>query len=162
MDGRARKTLLVGLGNPLNGDDGFGPDVIERLGKTGIGNLPDVSLVDAGTDLLNHIESFAEYDRVVLIDAILDPEGRLGVPGLVQVLEENAFLSWPETSEGVHQMSPLLGVKLFRTLHPEALTRFFLVGLFVDQISHSTRYLSEERIRNAGEAVRMIIGELAG
>ena len=69
-----KKTLLVGLGNPLSGDDGFGPCVLERLHAAGLDCVPDVSLVDAGTDLLNYIESFSEYDRVVLIDAILDHE----------------------------------------------------------------------------------------
>ena len=81
-----QKTLLVGLGNPLSGDDGFGARVVELLQRNGTVILPDVSLVDAGTDLLNHIESFAEYDRVVLIDAILDPEASLACPACVLVL----------------------------------------------------------------------------
>ena len=148
----AKKTLLVGLGNPLNGDDGFGPSVIERLRAAGLDKFPDVSLLDAGTDLLNHIENFSEHDRVLLIDAILDPEGKLGSPGRVELLEEKSFLSWSEESRGVHQMSPLLGVKLFRTLHPEARIQIYLLGLFVDQLSHSPLYLTEERIQQAVKA----------
>ena len=135
-----KKTLLAGLGNPLSGDDGFGPRVIERLRESA---LPcGVTLLDAGTDLLNHIESFAEYEQVVLIDAILDPERKLGASGHVEIVEERAFSSWPETSQSVHQMSPLLGVRLFRTLHPEAKTEICLVGLFVDQVSLSPLYLT--------------------
>jgi len=152
-----KKTLLVGLGNPLSGDDGFGPLVLERLRAAGLGGLPDVSILDAGTDLLNHIENFPKYDCVVLIDAILDPEGRLGAPGRVEVLEEKSFLSWSETSEGVHQMSPLLGIKLFRILHPEASTEIYLIGLFVDQLSHSPHYLTEECIHQALEAARTFV-----
>jgi len=146
-----KKTLLAGLGNPLSGDDGFGPRVIERLRESA---LPcGVTLLDAGTDLLNHIESFAEYEQVVLIDAILDPERKLGASGHVEIVEERAFSSWPETSQSVHQMSPLLGVRLFRTLHPEAKTEICLVGLFVDQVSLSPLYLTPGRLDEAAAII---------
>jgi len=152
-----KKTLLVGLGNPLSGDDGFGPLVLERLRASGVDRLPDVTLLDAGTDLLNHIESFADCDRVVLIDAVLDPDGKLGSPGQVEALEEESFLFWSEASQGVHQMSPLLGVKLFRTLYPAALTQFYLVGLIVDQLSHSPLYLTEDRLKEAVAVVLRVL-----
>ena len=155
MNAPAKKTLLVGLGNPLSGDDGFGPLLLKHLGEAG--NLPrDVSLVDAGTDLLNHIDSFSKYDRVVLLDAILDPEGKLGPPGRVAVLEEQSFLSWSETAQGVHQISPLVGIKLFRLLNPEARVEIRLVGLFVDRLSSSPMYMTNERIQEALEAVRSL------
>jgi Ni,Fe-hydrogenase maturation factor len=81
------------------------------------------------TDLLNHVEDFPSYNRVVLIDAILDPGGRLAGPGSILVLQENEFFSWSEASPGVHQITPLLGVRLFRALHPEAHTKILLAGL---------------------------------
>jgi len=153
----ANKTLLAGMGNPLSGDDGFGPHVLEAL-RQALPDLPaGVSAVEAGTDLLNHIESFAGYDRVVLIDAVLDPDGKLGAPGRVALLDEESFASWPETSEGVHQMSPLLGVRLFRILHPEARTRILLLGLFVDRLSHSPLYLTSARIDEALRALQSLL-----
>jgi hydrogenase maturation protease len=148
-----KKTLLLGLGNPLSGDDGFGPCVLERLAQRGIGPAPNLTFIDAGTDLLNYIESFVDYDHVVLIDAVLDPEGKLGLPGRVEILAEESFLSWSDKSQGAHQISPLLGVKLFRTLHPEARVQFHLVGLFVDQLSHYPIYLTDEIIEEAVTAI---------
>jgi hydrogenase maturation protease len=147
-----QKTLLVAVGNPLSGDDGFGPLVLEQL-QAGADLNPAVTLVDAGTDLLNHIESFAGYARVVLVDAILDPEAKLGPPGRVAVVEESGFLSWSEASAGVHQISPLIAIKLFRTLYPEARTRIDLVGLFVDHLTHYPIYMTDETI---GQAVKII------
>jgi hydrogenase maturation protease len=151
-----QKTLLVALGNPLSGDDGFGPLVQEQL-QARADLKPAVTLVDAGTDLLNHIESFAGYDRVVLIDAILDPESKLGPPGRVAVVEESGFLSWSEASAGVHQISPLIGIKLFRTLYPEARTRIDLVGLFVDQLSHYPIYMTDDKIQEAVEIIHALL-----
>ena len=150
------KTLLVALGNPLSGDDGFGPLVLEQL-QAGTDLKPAVTFLDAGTDLLNHIEGFAGYDRVLLIDAILDPEAKLGPPGRVAVVEESGFLSWSEASGGVHQISPLIGIKLFRTLYPEARTRIGLVGLFVDQLSHYPIYMTGEKIQEAVEILQSLL-----
>jgi hydrogenase maturation protease len=149
MNGTPDKTLLVALGNPLIGDDGFGPRVLERLQEAPASLPAGVTLVDAGTDLLNQIESFALYDRVVLVDSILDPEGKLGPPGRVALLDEERFLAFSGTSQSAHQLSPLTGIKLFRVLYPEEKTRIDLLGLFVDQVSHSPRYLNEDRIQEA-------------
>ncbi len=153
MSNPLKKTLLLGLGNPLNGDDGFGPLVLDRLVHGGIVLPPDTTCINAGTDLLNEIESFLEYDHVVLIDAVLDPDGKLGPPGRIEIIEEESFLSWSEHSQGVHQISPLLGIKLFRTLHPEAQVKIHLLGLIVDQLTHFPIYLTEGKV---AEAVKVI------
>jgi hydrogenase maturation protease len=147
----------VALGNALSGDDGFGLRVLERLQSDAVNLPPGVSLVDAGTDLLNHIESFTGFDRVILIDAILDPEGKLSPAGRVDVLDEASFLSWPEASHGVHQLSPVLAIKLFRTLYSGINPRIHLVGLFVDQILHSPLYLTDDRIQEGVSAVLRVL-----
>jgi hydrogenase maturation protease len=144
---------VVGLGNPLSGDDGFGARVLAHLNENRAGLPPGASLLDAHTDLLNHLETLACYDRVVLVDAILDANGKLGIPGTVSVLDEEALLALSESSPSVHQVSPLLAVRLFRTLHPEALPRIILVGLLVDRISRSLVYATEERIALGADAV---------
>jgi hydrogenase maturation protease len=63
-----RGTVVIGLGNPLVGDDGLGLAALEQLRARGTGG--DVELVDGGTwglSLLPVIESAA---RVLLLDAI--------------------------------------------------------------------------------------------
>ncbi len=59
--------LILGLGNPLCGDDGVGPRVIEELNRRG---LPEgITALDGGTagfDLLNVLEG---WKRVVIVDA---------------------------------------------------------------------------------------------
>ena len=116
--------LVVALGNPQQGADGFGPAVADRLRRTR--GLPDgVDLVDAHTDLLAHLERFAQYDRVVLVDAVLG-----GERGQVAVVDEETFAPWDERSPGSHSVSPLVAVKLFRQLHPASRTRILLVALW--------------------------------
>jgi hydrogenase maturation protease len=145
------------LGNPLSGDDCFGARVLDLLHQDGTGSLPGVSLANAHTDLLNHIEDFAAHDRIVLIDAILDPESKLDKTGQIIVLPEERFLSWSESSPSVHQMSPLLAVKLFRQLYPAAKIQISLVGLLVDQLAHEPRYATDDRIKEAAATIRALL-----
>ena len=152
---------MIGLGNPLSGDDGFGAHVLEQL-RPGVSAFPDHTILsDAHTDLLNHIENFSGYDCVILVDAILDPDGKLGHPGHIALFNEEAFASWPETSPSVHQVSPLLAVKLFRLLHPEAKSQITLVGLLVDQISRTPRYATDRMIAEGASAVRILMQKSA-
>jgi hydrogenase maturation protease len=154
----SRTTLIVGLGNPLSGDDIFGPKVLEQLRESETQPLPGTITIDAHTDLLNHIEAFTKYDSVLLIDAILDPEGKLGEPGKVVVFDEETFQSFSETSQSIHQMSPLLAVKLFRTLHPEAQTQITLIGLVIDRLTSQPHYAIPARITEAAAIIRKICG----
>ena len=123
------KRLVVGVGNWLAGDDGFGVAVIAALRARA--RPVDADLLDAGTDLLRHLERFASYDEVILVDAVIDPARR----GEVAVVEEGEFGDWPDAAPGCHEISPLTALRLFRLIHPEAQTRFTLVALFTGDIA---------------------------
>ena len=104
--------LVLGLGNSLSGADAFGPAVVESL--RGAADLPSsVRLIDAHTDLLAYIDQFAQYDRVILVDAVISPS-----EGGVATCDERAFSGWDDSSPGAHELSPLMAVKLFRRLGP--------------------------------------------
>ena len=80
LNGEGRCGLrVIGVGNPLVGDDGAGVRVVERLR----GRVPEgVELIDGGTEGLGLICWFEGVDRVVLVDAV-----RMGsAPGTVAVL----------------------------------------------------------------------------
>lgn len=70
-----RKTLVLGLGNPLRGDDGIGAAVIERLQQQD--TPPHVTLLDGGTPGLETILLLQDYPRVIIIDAA-DMQRRAG------------------------------------------------------------------------------------
>jgi len=62
-------TLVLGLGNPLMGDDGLGPAVIERL-SAGWSFPADVVIVDGGTAGLGLLPLIEGASRVLFVDAI--------------------------------------------------------------------------------------------
>jgi hydrogenase maturation protease len=63
------RTLVLGLGNPLMGDDGAGVVALNRLRDDW--QVPEeVDLVDGGTWGMNLLPLLESHDRVILLDAI--------------------------------------------------------------------------------------------
>ena len=61
------KTLIMGIGNVLRADDGFGSAVIDALSPI---ELPEnIELLDAGTPGFELVLTMQGYDRVIVIDA---------------------------------------------------------------------------------------------
>jgi hydrogenase maturation protease len=69
MSTSERRTVVIGLGNPLMGDDGLGLVALERL-RADYQVPPDVELVDGGTWGMNLLPVIESAGRVILIDAI--------------------------------------------------------------------------------------------
>jgi hydrogenase maturation protease len=61
------RTLVIGLGNPLRGDDGVGVRVIQQLASVQL--PPDVEVMDGGTQGLGIVNAFEGRQRVILVDA---------------------------------------------------------------------------------------------
>lgn len=60
-------TLILGLGNPLRGDDGVGPRLVEALNRN---SLPEgVTALDGGTGGLDLLRLVERWERVVIVDA---------------------------------------------------------------------------------------------
>jgi len=72
------KTLLLGMGNPILGDDAVGIRVTERLGRR-LGPVPDLAVREecctGGLELLEVVEGF---DRLIVLDSIKTEGGRPG------------------------------------------------------------------------------------
>jgi hydrogenase maturation protease len=61
-------TRIIGLGNPLRGDDGVGVRVVRELAAQ---SLPThIEVVDGGTQGLGLINLWAGQKRVILVDAV--------------------------------------------------------------------------------------------
>jgi hydrogenase maturation protease len=69
--------LVVGLGNPILGDDGVGWRVIDELDRV---DHPGTSLQQACVGGISLMEIMVGYRRAIIVDAVLDPEA---VPGSV-------------------------------------------------------------------------------
>jgi hydrogenase maturation protease len=76
MKKQPRKTLILGLGNPILSDDGAGCRAALTL-KEKI-HTPDVDVIEAGIAGLDLLDLLNGYDRAIIIDAIQTEKGKPG------------------------------------------------------------------------------------
>jgi len=93
---RPVRTLVLGLGNPLMGDDGLGLAALERLATRWV-VPPEVQLLDGGTGGLQLLPPIEDADRLILLDAIEAGEA----PGRLVVLERDELPRY-----FAHKLSP--------------------------------------------------------
>lgn len=83
------KTLIMGIGNILMGDEGVGVHTVSMM--EGLA-LPDhVALLDGGTGGFHLLEYFELYDHIIMVDATLD--GR--PPGTVRCIQPKYATDFP-------------------------------------------------------------------
>lgn len=103
------QSLIMGVGNPLRGDDGFGPELIKSLcGKT------RVKLLDGGEtpeDLLDQVVQMAP-SRLVIADAV----ALGGMPGDAALLESNQL--GKRIAVSTHNLSLLMLIKCLQEKLP--------------------------------------------
>lgn len=124
--------LVIGLGNPLMGDEGVGWQVAERL--SGDPRLPaDAEVVCGGTDLLRHAGRMEQSRRVIVVDALRDD----AEPGTVWAWEEpsgaGAFACQPlqgldDHQPNAHCLSAVQAIQLLRMTVPVPIT---LLGISI-------------------------------
>jgi hydrogenase maturation protease len=118
-----KTVLVIGLGNPLMGDEGIGWHVAERLRQDP--RLPAHAKVAwAGTDLLRFAPRMEESRHVILVDALLD-ENR---PGRLEVVRGG--LGEFDLRQGhVHGLSALQTIELLRLVTPALSSVRFTLAL---------------------------------
>lgn len=147
------RTLIAGFGNVLRGDDGFGVEVIRRLGE--LGPRPDVDLMEVGTAGIRLAqELLTPYDRLVIVDAMK----RNGAPGAVYVTKVESVDSATEVD--LHLAVPARALSVAKALG--ALPReVFIVGCEpaeVDELSTELTPTVRAAVETALEHIRRLLG----
>ena len=122
-----KPNLVIGLGNPLLGDEGIGCCVADRLAADP--RLPDdTDVLCGGTDLLRYADQMKGRRRVILVDAMLDASE----PGSVSVLED-PFPELEDSRQHAHHLSLVQAVQLLRIASPSLqAVRFTLVAVAIE------------------------------
>jgi len=135
------KVLIVGIGNRLRGDDGVGPEIINRLSSP----LPHLLLFDVGETPENYLGKIVKQkpDTIVLIDAVDFGSS----PGMIKIIEKDDI---KDESLSTHNVSLNLVAKY---LQKETSVDVFLLGIqpetteFGREISQPVREGLEKIVR---------------
>ena len=84
-----KKTLILGIGNYLMGDEGIGVHLANRIEQEA---LPEgVDVLDGGTGGFHLLEYFELYDHIILVDATLDGNA----PGTIRMIKPRFAKDFP-------------------------------------------------------------------
>lgn len=151
---RTPQTLIVGLGNPILGDDGIGWRVAEavRALETGV----EVDCLALGG--LSLMERLVGYERVIIIDSIQTRDGRAG-----QVyrftLDDLPDLSAGHTT-AAHDTSLQTALKMGRAMGAKLPDEVLIVGIEAERIYDFSEELTPEVAAAIPEATQMVIALL--
>ena len=119
-----RRVLVVGIGNPDRGDDGFGPIVARSLRDR---VPPEVRILECSGDILAMIDDWNSFSTVVIVDAMAS----IGEPGRIHRFELTAGpLPVGFAAQSTHAFGVADAIELARSLGklPESLIGYFVEG----------------------------------
>jgi hydrogenase maturation protease len=149
------EALVLGIGNVLWADEGFGVRAVEALHAKYA--LPDaVTVLDGGTQGLYLFGAVAAARRVLVLDAI-----DFGLPpGTLRVLRDGEVPAWKTVKVSPHQtgFNDILALAQLRGEAPEAIT---LIGVQPEELSDLGGSLREAVKARIPEAVELAAAELA-
>lgn len=145
-------SAVIGLGNPLMGDDGFGLVALARLRDEW--TIEGVELVDGGTWGMSLLPLIEDSDRVVLLDAIAAG----AKPGDVVVLERERLPIYLTRKLSPHQVDirDVLAAAEWRGMLPKE-----TVAIGVEpRVVEMSLDLSDEVEQAVDAAVQVVIARL--
>jgi len=143
------RTLVLGIGNSILGDDGVGVHVAQELSR----KIKDenVDVRDTSVDGLNLLEFITGYDKLVVIDAIITEDGEAGE---IYRLKPEKVCQPSHSAISPHHFNLAttleIGKKLFPEEMPEEVT-VFAVG------TREVARVTEEMTGKVKEAIPRVI-----
>jgi hydrogenase maturation protease len=129
MNSATGNTVLLGIGNVLWADEGFGPQVVARMRERN--DLPtDIELVDGGTQGLYLLPLVQDAGRMIVFDAVDFDKP----PGTLVVLRDDeipAFFGQRPLSLHQTGFTDVLAAAALTGRQPQAIT---LIGVQYDNI----------------------------
>jgi hydrogenase maturation protease len=146
----AKRILVLGIGSPIVSDDAIGIRVSERIQSLGLDGVDVREVSASGLDL---IEIMLDYDKVIIVDAIMTSEHPLGS---IILLDESAF-STSVHGANPHDVNIATTIELGRMLEPERMPeRIIFVAIEVADTWTVSYNMTEEVVRAIPIAVEMI------
>jgi hydrogenase maturation protease len=133
------KTLVIGLGNPILGDDGVGWKVIENLNQIADSH-PSIELDCLCVGGLSLMERMLGYERVIIVDSISTgqcPEGSVKAFPLAAL--ENPRLGH---SASTHDTSLMNALQTAQSMGMKVPSRVHVVSIEADDVYDFSESLS--------------------
>ena len=151
------KTLIVGLGNPILGDDGVGWHVAEeverRLPKSD--QAPDVSVECVSLGGLSLMEQLIGYDRAIVIDAI--GTGQRPIGSVYHFELDELYDPTSGHTTAAHDVSLMTAIKMGRSMGAQLPDRVTVVAIESPYVYDFSEELTPPIAQAVPTAVQLVI-----
>lgn len=136
------KTLILGLGNTILGDDGVGIYASRKISEE-CADLTNLDVVEASLGGIGLIDLMTGYDRVIILDAILTGKNK---PGTIYQLPIDDLCS-PSQMTNQHFLDVRTSVELGRKIGLTMPETIIIFGVeikdnttFSDELTHEVKH----------------------
>jgi len=156
MESKRSRIFVIGLGNPILGDDGVGWRVAEEVKKQLSPNLPvDVDCLSlGGMSLMEHLIG---YDRAILIDALAldEPVGSILMLKLDDLPNYSAF-----HATSARDTSLQTAIKVGRSMGAQLPNDVTVVGIATKHVCDFSKSLSPPVSEAVPQAAKFVLNLL--
>ena len=150
------KTLILGIGNPILGDDGVGFHVAQELARRVKDDAIDIE--DACTGGLNLLDLMAGYDKVIIIDAIKTEQGE---PGEIYQLRPEDFSTSVHLASSLHDVNFPTVLEIGNKFMPGEMPREIVIfAIEVEEIETFTEEMTTKVQEAVPQVVKLVLGEI--
>jgi len=150
-----KRSIVVGLGNPILTDDGVGNKIAEILrGKVG----PEVEVVEASLAGFNLLDLLTGYDTAVLVDAIQTKGGKVGD---IYKLDKND-LAFSQRLASVHDINLFTAWELGEQLGVKLPSKLIIFAIEVEDVLTFSEKLTPQVEGVVPEVCEMVLDVLKG
>ena len=148
---RSKSTIVLGLGNPLMGDEGIGTKLIEML-QCRASDYRGVEFVDAGTGGMNILHLIAGAEKAVIVDCALmsTPPG-----SIKRFTLDDIETNKPLAGQSLHESDVIKVIQLSKKLG-EAPGEIIFFGIEPETIQQRS-YLSGKLEKKLGYYIETIL-----
>jgi hydrogenase maturation protease len=145
---------VLGVGNALVGDDGFGPRVIEELQKREIPS--NVELIDAGVGGIAILSWIEDADKIIIIDSVQTGNEPVGT---VYCFTDKEMPPSDMFMLSLHDLNLVDTINIGKIVQkmPEEI---IIYGVEVKRVAEYTRDLTPEVEAAIGEVIDLVMEEI--
>ena len=150
------RTLVLGIGNPILGDDGVGFHIAQELAK----EIKDenIDVKDTSIGGLNLLELIVGYNKVIIIDAIMTQDGEAGE---VYRLGPEDIGEPAQSTISAHHLNLLTTIKLGKKLFPKKMPGEVIVfAVNIQEVTEFTEEMTEEVRGAIPRVVNLVLEEI--
>jgi len=151
------RTLVLGIGNPILGDDGVGFHIAQELAK----KIKDenIDVKDTSVNGLNLLELIVEYDKLIVIDAIMTGEAKAGEIYRLKP-KSSSEAAWSTIS--LHHLNLDTTIQIGKRLFPKEMPgEVIIFAIGAQEVTEVTEEMTRKVREAIPRAVNLVLEEIS-